>query len=121
MFKKNIILITTALLLILLLVVPSKINKMTDNYILSASQPLFKCLIKVGRGVSDFFSVFTEISSLHKENHLLADQLVKSKVDSSVMEEYKMENINLKKALEYKIAHPQMKLMSFYTANCMVS
>lgn len=97
--------------LILILLVPSKISQTTNNFILKVSQPLTSGMVKAGESIAGTLSIFGEISNLRKENRRLAEDIIKAKVDSTKLEELEQENTSLKEALEYKEAHPEMKLL----------
>jgi rod shape-determining protein MreC len=111
MTRMNLLLIFFTIVLVLTLLVPSKISQTTNNYILKISQPLTSGMVKAGRSIAGILSIFAEISSLRRENHRLVEDLIRAKVDSTTLEEYQQENINLKEALEYKNAHSEMELL----------
>jgi rod shape-determining protein MreC len=68
-------------------------------------------MVRAGRSIAGTLSIFAEISNLREENHRLAEDSIRAKVDSATLDECQQENINLKEALEYKNAHPEMKLL----------
>lgn len=111
MTRRNLFLFFFIVVLILILLVPSKISQTTNNFILKVSQPLTSGMVKAGKSIAGTLSIFGEISNLRKENRRLAEDIIKAKVDSTKLEELEQENTSLKEALEYKEAHPEMKLL----------
>jgi rod shape-determining protein MreC len=91
--------------------IPSSASRVANNFILKSTGRLAKSFVHVGRRISESFSVVFEIGNLQQENQRLADEIVRSKVDSSKYAEMLVENQNLKEQLKYKDAHPELQLV----------
>lgn len=111
MNRRNLLLISIATVLILVLLVPSKISQVTNNFLLRTAKPLTGSLVHFGKRIAGTFSIFAEISNLHKDNRRLGEELIQSKVDGAMLEEYQQENTTLREALGYKNSHPEIKLL----------
>jgi len=101
----------TVILIIGFFLIPSPVSRIAKNFLLKNSGGPASSLINFGHQLSNSFSVIFEISKLRKENQRLTIELVESKVDSSKFAEFEIENKNLKEQLDFKEAHPEMKLL----------
>jgi len=99
-------------LTIAVFIVPSPVSEFSSQLIRKISKPISRPLISFGYKTKDFFLMIFQIGSLRSENQKLTNDLVVSLVNNSKMLELEKENQNLKTQLEYKNAHPEMKLTS---------
>jgi rod shape-determining protein MreC len=104
--------LTVAVVIIAIFVIPSPLSRAANNFFIKITKPLSASTVVFGYKISSFFSLLTEINSLQKDNQSLAQDLVRSKVDSAKLIELEAENTALKKQLEYKKIHPELKLLS---------
>lgn len=112
MKRRNLLIwILLAAVLVAVFIVPSAISRITSNFIIKLTKPISGSTVSAGRKISSIFSLFSEIGSLRKDNQHLAEDLTRSKVDSAKLTELEAENIALKEQLEYKKAHPELKLL----------
>jgi len=99
-----------AVLMVVFFVLP--MSQKSREIILGATTPLSGRLVIAGQKVASFFAIFSQISRLRKENLGLSEELIKAQVESAKMAELESQNQELKKLLDYKEAHPEMKLIS---------
>jgi len=86
---------------ILLLILVSPIRKTIDKFIIDKTVGVTKIFSTSGKGVRSFFSIFSNISSLRKQNDELSQKLLSLNVDKSKISELEYENTLLKKELGY--------------------
>lgn len=101
----------TIIILLGAFVVPSPVSRFSISSIKKISRPLSGPLVSIGYRAREFFSLIFQIGSLRRENQQLANDLISARVDESKMAELSKENDNLKTQLNYKNAHPEMKLV----------
>jgi len=92
-------------------IIPSPISRAGSNFVVNITKPISRSLVSAGKKVASTFSILVEIANLRKENRQLAEDLIRAKVDSAKLSELEIENQNLKQQLDYKEAHPKMKLI----------
>ena len=106
-----IIWLVTAIILIVIFLIPPMSRK-SSEIISAGTRPISRALVAAGRKVADVAAIFSEIANLRKDNQRLSEDLIRAKVDSVKLAELEIENQELKKLLNYKEAHPEMKLIS---------
>ena len=109
--RRIIIWLVVTIAIIVVFLIPSVISRKSSDSILAVTKPISRVLVSTGRKIASIFSVIAEIGNLRKDNQRLAEDLVRAKVDSVRLTELEIENSELKKQLEYKEAHPEMKLI----------
>jgi len=103
--------LVVAIAVIVIFIIPSAISRKSSDFILAITTPVSRVLVSAGRKITNTFSVISEIGNLRKDNQRLTEDLVRAKVDSARLTELEIENNELRKQLEYKEAHPEMKLV----------
>lgn len=99
------------IVLVIAFVVPSSLSKFSNDSVRKISGPISKPLVSAGYRIRDFLSLIFEIGDLRRDNRQLTDDLIASRVEKSKTEELAKENESLKLQLQYKSAHPEMKLV----------
>lgn len=100
-----------AIILIVIFLIPPMSRK-SSEIISAGTRPISRALVAAGRKVANIAAIFSEIANLRKDNQRLSEDLIRAKVDSTKLTELEIENQELKKLLNYKEAHPEMKLIS---------
>lgn len=101
-----------AIIIIGVFVIPSPVSRFSDNFIIKLTKPISGPTVSAGQKISDFFSLLAGIGFLQKDNQQLSEDLTRSKVDSAKLAELETENAALKEQLEYRKAHPDLRLLS---------